>query len=1625
MPAPIAILPADLAAFIDKLYRLGSIRGVTKSRLQVINRRYNNDIFMFALSIAEPSTANLPFNVLWVNFDSTSAYFKMLLRRTGKEPDLIIPNCRNSWQVITSLEDVYSEMQVYDIFDSTLTGDTLTTLTQPQAATLTTSGIFKVKTDADANTYPRAVGTNDLRLVNSRLPRPHVHSEFNDQPGVEFAALPLPIDIGNSAQPEEGDVLFLEAPPVVGGQSSTGLAVGGWRKPKVSDIDGYISPTKSIALSGPSAALFIMNENATVSYSVTATLYTGRVVDVTEYSVFQVSGIPNSLVTGNSITFGGVTSSGQATITVTYQHPVTHQVKTLTKIVGVLDVPAPQSLSIIGATDIDELSSETYTARCAFTDGSIKNVTAQWTLENSTVGSFTGNVLSTNDIKAVAGDRRLRTNLIATYTDSTLSVPVTVTATLPLAILDKTPVLPVSMVIVGDSSIQEGLTKSYISRVYYNNGLYADKTIGTTWSVPGNPALVTLFSGETPLRVEASRVLADAQTVLTATYVEGEVTLTVNKTLTLVARNVIAELRIDGAVDFNDNQSQEYTAQVVYDDGLTKDVSADIIWTIEYDHSDPQNAGTIWFNSTDRLLIAGDVAGDLPVTITATYITEDGGLYTATKVVIVRDITVYPAALEIVGSATLNESTESDYTAQITYTDGSVATHTALWSTSAAVNIARFVGATLKIGNLTEDLTIPIAATYTEKGVTVVGAANVALTFSPPTALSYEILLSSLSAQTPPTIFEETSIPSPGYRMSENSSGVVIHIRVLLSDGTTEFSPLTNFDLVSSDPTVLEISAEGVVTTYEAAADTPITLTLSLVGTVTPLITSLIQVINIRVPVSIAWATGTPFATGLAEAMELTSTSPLVLEVTYDDGGKMLEPMDSVLITVTPSGAGVVSVDPTTLLPYVTFAAVTHDTPITITATHTIATLLPVTHDMIIKPASVVGMAVKAAGGATTVNEGSSLELILELIYSNGLHQDITGSVDAAAAVWSISHPEQATFGSALSTMLLNALAVVRDTPVVVTVDLNGMTATLPLTLINTGANLTGITLTAPTSAVNELTALALTVTANWSDATTTDVTSLATYVVDPVSAGTVDAAGSLSATAVTEDTDITVTATYEGEPSSALSLTVINVPAVTSMNITATVAEGFIGETAQLGVDVIYDDATTATNPSGLVWNCSSPLVTVSVNGLVEIVGEPSTADDETIIISAVHRGFTQPFNFVVKRDYFVSIAINSSELVTVLEENTLQLEVKATHLSGKTEVITSSATYISANESVVTVDATGAVLAKPFTTAIPVIVTAEYVTTNVSSVTPNPATITDVIEVSVQQKAMSGLTLTALPTYLEQSATPVVVTAEYDNGTTLDISDDATLTFGSTAPAAAILEIQGGVVTLVTYTVAVDTPATLTVTRDLFTASADISVTAVPDLVRVVITSPLSPSSQIAETQEVQLSLTGYYSDDSSSVITTGVTWTSTDTAVADVDSSGHVDSYSVIGFPAKSTTITAEYLGLTAEYLLIVYDLGSGPLSVTSLQVTDDIVTDPRTVVQNQVFNVVVTANYSDSSSAVVTNDSALTWTVTPDGAVAFVQDGVVTAGSAASPTVTTLTFFFGGENAVVTSYSTIPA
>lgn len=526
-----------------------------------------------------------------------------------------------------------------------------------------------------------------------------------------------------------------------------------------------------------------------------------------------------------------------------------------------------------------------------------------------------------------------------------------------------------------------------------------------------------------------------------------------------------------------------------------------------------------------------------------------------------------------------------------------------------------------------------------------------------------------------------------------------------------------------------------------------------------------------------------------------------------------------------------------------------------------------------------------------------------------------------------------------------------------------------------------GVAVTPPLVTLTVGTKAMLTATATFSDQSTLDVTSTATWSSDAMAVASVTQ-GSVVAMAPGKTT---IRASFQGFSGQA----VVTVPAATIVSIAVSPGQATTGvagtvsfqATATLSDNSHQDVTTTAT------WDSSSPTVaTVDNQGVATGVAAGNTT------IRASVGSVSGQATLTVSGATLVSIAVTPTNPVVGVGV-TFPFTAMGTYSDSSVADVTKTATWTSSDPSVVTITSLGS--ATTIAKGASVITAAIGNVSGSTSVTVTAATLVSIAVTPASSTLAIGGTvqLKATGTYSDNSQVELTLSA----------------TWSSSASGVASVSNASGSQGLVTALGA--GKATITATFGTVSGSADVNVTAAT-LVSISITPP-SPS--VPKATKIQFIAKGTYSDNSVVDITTTATWSTDDSSIATISNS-----------PGSNGLATAMNVGTTGVHATLDGVTGSTTITVTGAVLVSIAVTPANSTLTVGIKQFMkATGTYSDSSTVDLTTTAV--WS-TGDTNVASVSNaqgsqGLLTAMGPGTTQVTATVGTVSGSTSVTVSAPTL--
>ncbi len=396
-------------------------------------------------------------------------------------------------------------------------------------------------------------------------------------------------------------------------------------------------------------------------------------------------------------------------------------------------------------------------------------------------------------------------------------------------------------------------------------------------------------------------------------------------------------------------------------------------------------------------------------------------------------------------------------------------------------------------------------------------------------------------------------------------------------------------------------------------------------------------------------------------------------------------------------------------------------------------------------------------------------------------------------------------------------------------------------------------------------TSVQLTATGIYSDNSHADLTAQVSWVTSNTAVATV-AASTGKALGVVPGT-ATLSASLHGLTATTR-LTVTSATLV-SVAITPPIASLAAGTSEQLTATGTFSDNTTQDLTADLTWASSDTTVaTVSSSGLASTVGPGSATISVTCKVASTCGTLAGSATITVTPATLVAIAITPAAASIALGTSEPFTAI-GTYSDNSTQNLTTQVTWNSATPAVATIsNAAGSPgVATSLTTGTTLL------TAVVGSVTSPPITLT------VTPAMLLSIAITpATPSIALGTSQTFTATGTYSDNSTQTLTTE--VTWDSATPAVASISNAAGSVGVGTSL----TPGTTLVTAVLGgVTSAAVTLTVTPaTLVSIAIT-PTGPSIPVAGTE--QFIATGTYSDSSTQILTSSVTWASTAASLAPI--------------------------------------------------------------------------------------------------------------------------------------------
>ncbi|MDC5870573.1 Ig-like domain-containing protein [Vibrio europaeus] len=365
--------------------------------------------------------------------------------------------------------------------------------------------------------------------------------------------------------------------------------------------------------------------------------------------------------------------------------------------------------------------------------------------------------------------------------------------------------------------------------------------------------------------------------------------------------------------------------------------------------------------------------------------------------------------------------------------------------------------------------------------------------------------------------------------------------------------------------------------------------------------------------------------------------------------------------------------------------------------------------------------------------------------------------------------------------------------------------------------------------------------------------------------------------------------------------------PVLTSLVVTPASQSIAKGQTLPLVATALYSDGSSSNVSDSVTWlSTETAIATVTPEGILSGIEVGNTT------VNAMKDGIaSNTVSVNVSNAVLTSIRVTPAS-VSIAKGQTHPLVATALYSNGSSSNVSDSVTWLSAETDIATVTAEGRLSS------------IEVGSTTVSAM--KDGITSDPVNVEVTSAVITSIQVTPASVSIAKGQThPLVATALYSDGSSSDIRDSVTWASAETTIATVTPEgiLSGIEVGNTTVSAIKDGLTSNTVSVDI-TSAVLTSIAITPDPVSVV------------KNLTRSLVATATYSDGSTSDVSTSVTWTPVDTAIATVTPNGVL-----LGLEVGGTTVSAFRDGITSQTLNVnvcddviscnieVFDPGAGKL------------------------------------------------------------------------------------------------
>lgn len=587
---------------------------------------------------------------------------------------------------------------------------------------------------------------------------------------------------------------------------------------------------------------------------------------------------------------------------------------------------------------------------------------------------------------------------------------------------------------------------------------------------------------------------------------------------------------------------------------------------------------------------------------------------------------------------------------------------------------------------------------------------------------------------------------------------------------------------------------------------------------------------------------------------------------------------------------------------------------------------------------------ISISAASASIAKGSSLQFTAIGTFSDGSTQNLTNSVS-----WNSSNTSVAIVnGSGLANGVGGGSATITATQ-------GGITSN-SVSLTVTAATLQSITINTTNSSIAKGTTVQYKATGTFGDGSTQDLTNAVIWASSNPTVADISATGLATGTAI-GSTNITASQNGITSNISALTVTAATLQSITVSANSSSIAKG---TTVQFTATGTFSDGTAQNLTNTVTWS-SSNLATATISSAGLAAGVAIGSSNITASQSGIN---SNSFALTVTAAALQSITINASSS-SIAKGTSVQFTATGTFSDGSTQNLTNSATWTSSNSAAVNISASGL--------ATGLAMGSSNVTTTQNGITSNSFALT-VTAATLQSIAINA----SSSSIAKGTSVQFTATGTFTDGSTQDLTNTAT--WASSSSSTANISASG------LATGAAIGSSNITATQNAITSNSfPLTVTAAT-LQSIKIS---ASSSSIAKGTSVQFTATGTFTDGTTQNLTNTATWSSSNSATANISTAGLAT-----GMAIGSSNITATQNGITSNAFALAVTaatLQSIAISATS-----------SSIAKGTSVQFIATGTFTDGTTQNLTNTA--TWASSSPAAVNISTSGLATGVAPGSSNIT---------------------